>query len=216
MIAAVVGAGATRAGIAVFVQLRAALSVRETGDHRQRRPMPRARERKAVHEGSVGDRRNIDAGSGRASQRGATPHVPRGRSPYLGACTFQPQSARHPSRDHPRVARHHSARSCSRSGRRSRSTSPTPPARRAGFLQKISKRGWVCKTWEGELQMIAVPGSTPEKFLFTVRSDSVAAGAQSSRRPACGARLQAAHRRARIVLRRHRVLRRRREAARPP
>lgn len=46
---------------------------------------------------------------------------------------------------------------------------------RAGFLQKISKRGWVCKTWEGELQMVAVPGSMPEKFLFTVRSDSVAA-----------------------------------------
>jgi hypothetical protein len=45
---------------------------------------------------------------------------------------------------------------------------------RAGFLQKISKRGWVCKTWEGELQMVAVPGSMPEKFLFTVRSDSIA------------------------------------------
>jgi len=46
---------------------------------------------------------------------------------------------------------------------------------RAGFLQKISKRGWLCKTWEGELQMVAVPGSTPEKFLFTTRSDSIAA-----------------------------------------
>lgn len=45
---------------------------------------------------------------------------------------------------------------------------------RAGFLQKISKRGWVCKTWEGELQMVALPGSMPEKFLFTVRSDSIA------------------------------------------
>jgi hypothetical protein len=45
---------------------------------------------------------------------------------------------------------------------------------RAGLLQKFSKRGWVCKTWEGELVMSAVPGSAPEKFIFTVRSDSVA------------------------------------------
>ena len=46
---------------------------------------------------------------------------------------------------------------------------------RAGYLQKISKRGWICKTWEGELQLSAVPGSQPEKFLFTTRSDSIAA-----------------------------------------
>ena len=46
---------------------------------------------------------------------------------------------------------------------------------RAGIMQKLSKRGWICKTWEGELLMSAVPGSAPEKFLFTVRSDSVAA-----------------------------------------
>ena len=46
---------------------------------------------------------------------------------------------------------------------------------RAGFLQKISKRGWLCKTWEGELQLTAIPGAAPEKFLFTVRSDSIAA-----------------------------------------
>jgi hypothetical protein len=45
---------------------------------------------------------------------------------------------------------------------------------RAGFLQKISKRGWLCKTWEGELQLSAIPGSQPEKFLFTTRSDSLA------------------------------------------
>ena len=45
---------------------------------------------------------------------------------------------------------------------------------RAGLLQKFSSRGWVCKTWEGELLMSAVPGSAPEKFLFSVRSDSVA------------------------------------------
>ncbi len=46
---------------------------------------------------------------------------------------------------------------------------------RAGFLQKISKKGWICKTWEGEIQLSAIPGSMPEKFDFTVRSDSIAA-----------------------------------------
>ena len=45
---------------------------------------------------------------------------------------------------------------------------------RAGFLQKVSKKGWICKTWEGELQLSAIPGSQPEKFLFTTRSDSIA------------------------------------------
>ena len=45
---------------------------------------------------------------------------------------------------------------------------------RAGYLQKISKRGWLCKTWEGELQLTAVPGAAPEKFIFTTRSDSLA------------------------------------------
>ena len=45
---------------------------------------------------------------------------------------------------------------------------------RAGFLQKLSHKGFVCKTWEGELQLVASPGSLPEKFLFTVRDDQVA------------------------------------------
>lgn len=45
---------------------------------------------------------------------------------------------------------------------------------RAGFLQKISRRGWLCKTWEGEIQLTAIPGSMPEKFVFSVRSDSLA------------------------------------------
>ncbi len=46
---------------------------------------------------------------------------------------------------------------------------------RAGYVQKLSKKGWIMKTWEGELAMVSIPGTTPEKFLFTVRDDSVAA-----------------------------------------
>jgi len=46
---------------------------------------------------------------------------------------------------------------------------------RAGFMQKLSSKGWVCKTWEGELSLVALPGAAPEKFLFTVRDDAVAA-----------------------------------------
>lgn len=45
---------------------------------------------------------------------------------------------------------------------------------RAGYVQKMSKKGWMCKTWEGELSLVALPGTTPEKFLFSVRDDSVA------------------------------------------
>ena len=45
---------------------------------------------------------------------------------------------------------------------------------RAGFLQKVSHKGWICKTWEGELSLVAMPGSAPEKFLFTVRDETVA------------------------------------------
>ena len=45
---------------------------------------------------------------------------------------------------------------------------------RAGFLQKVSKKGWICKTWEGELSLVAMPGAAPEKFLFTVRDEAVA------------------------------------------
>lgn len=46
---------------------------------------------------------------------------------------------------------------------------------RAGFMQKLSKKGWVCKTWEGELSLVALPGAAPEKFEFSVRDDAVAA-----------------------------------------
>ncbi len=45
---------------------------------------------------------------------------------------------------------------------------------RAGWVQKLSNKGWICKTWEGELSLVSLPGSTAEKFLFTVHDDEVA------------------------------------------
>jgi hypothetical protein len=45
---------------------------------------------------------------------------------------------------------------------------------RAGWVQKFSNKGWVCKTWEGELALVSLPGTSVEKFLFTVRDDGVA------------------------------------------
>ena len=44
---------------------------------------------------------------------------------------------------------------------------------RIGYVQKFSHKGWICRTWEGELAMTPVPGSTPEIFRFTVRDDGV-------------------------------------------
>jgi hypothetical protein len=44
---------------------------------------------------------------------------------------------------------------------------------RAGFLQKFSKRGWVCKTWEGELVTGGMLGNQ-EKFYFSVRDENLA------------------------------------------
>ena len=46
---------------------------------------------------------------------------------------------------------------------------------RAGWVQKLSHKGWLCKTWEGELALVSLPGTTPEKFIFTIRDDAVAA-----------------------------------------
>jgi len=46
---------------------------------------------------------------------------------------------------------------------------------RAGYVQKFSRKGWICKTWEGELLLTTLPGVVPEKFEFTVRDDAVAA-----------------------------------------
>jgi hypothetical protein len=51
---------------------------------------------------------------------------------------------------------------------------------RAGVVQKFSKKGWVCKTWEGELNMVVLPGGLPEKFFFTVWDESTAAAINRS------------------------------------
>ena len=45
---------------------------------------------------------------------------------------------------------------------------------RAGYVQKLSQKGWVCKTYEGELILVSMPGTQAEKFAFTVRDASVA------------------------------------------
>jgi hypothetical protein len=45
---------------------------------------------------------------------------------------------------------------------------------RVGYVQKISKKGWVCKTWEGELAMVSMPGTAAQIFAFTAQSDAVA------------------------------------------
>jgi hypothetical protein len=45
---------------------------------------------------------------------------------------------------------------------------------RAGWIQKLSNKGYLCKTWEGEMALVSLPGSMPEKFIFTVRDDQTA------------------------------------------
>src|SRR5271157_2070957 len=45
---------------------------------------------------------------------------------------------------------------------------------RACYVQKLSKKGWVCKTWEGEMALVSMPGTVAEKFNFTVPTDSIA------------------------------------------
>ena len=46
---------------------------------------------------------------------------------------------------------------------------------RTGVVQKFSRSGWLCKTWEGQLAMVNYPGSMPEVFHFSVRDDATAA-----------------------------------------
>jgi hypothetical protein len=51
---------------------------------------------------------------------------------------------------------------------------------RAGYVQKLSRKGFVCKTWEGEMAMVTMPGTVAEKFQFTVPSDAIAARLNAS------------------------------------
>lgn len=45
---------------------------------------------------------------------------------------------------------------------------------RSGYVQKISKKGWICKTWEGELAMVTQPGVPAQLFEFSVQDDAIA------------------------------------------
>jgi len=51
---------------------------------------------------------------------------------------------------------------------------------RAGYLQKFSKKGWLCKTWEGEILLSSMPGAIPERFAFTVREENLVQKLQST------------------------------------
>ena len=45
---------------------------------------------------------------------------------------------------------------------------------RAGYVQKLSRKGWLCKTWEGDLALVNLPGQPAEIFHFSVRDEAVA------------------------------------------
>lgn len=45
---------------------------------------------------------------------------------------------------------------------------------RAGYVQKFSLKGYLCKTWEGEIVLVSMPGTQAEKFVFTVKDDVTA------------------------------------------
>lgn len=51
---------------------------------------------------------------------------------------------------------------------------------RAGYLQKFTRKGWVCKTWEGEMLLSSMPGAIPERFAFSVRDPAVVTQMQAS------------------------------------
>ena len=45
---------------------------------------------------------------------------------------------------------------------------------RAGYVQKFSLKGYMCKTWEGEIVLVSMPGTQAEKFSFTVKDPATA------------------------------------------
>lgn len=46
--------------------------------------------------------------------------------------------------------------------------------KRAGYMQKIARKGYVCKTWEGTLYTDIAGSFRSDSFTFSVRSDSLA------------------------------------------
>jgi hypothetical protein len=46
---------------------------------------------------------------------------------------------------------------------------------RVGYIQKFSQKGWICKSYEGEIAMVNIPGQIANTFQFSVRDDSIAA-----------------------------------------
>ena len=75
---------------------------------------------------------------------------------------------------------------------------------RAGYVQKLSRKGWLCKTWEGEMALVSMPGTVAEKFPFTVRERRGRAADQRLDRRPGRPDLRAAHRRPDHLLRRDR------------
>lgn len=45
---------------------------------------------------------------------------------------------------------------------------------RAGYVQKLSEKGFFCKTFEGELILVTMPGTQAEKYYFSVRDPIIA------------------------------------------
>lgn len=52
---------------------------------------------------------------------------------------------------------------------------PYSIGQRAGYVQGLSRTGWPCKTWEGEMTMVGASLTSRDKFHFNVPSDAVAA-----------------------------------------
>jgi hypothetical protein len=46
---------------------------------------------------------------------------------------------------------------------------------RLGYIQKFAQKGKLCKTWEGEMLVLPLPGEAPQRFQFSVRNEAVAA-----------------------------------------
>ncbi len=51
---------------------------------------------------------------------------------------------------------------------------------RAGILQKFSRKGWLCKTYEGELALYVVGGVAPQIWEFSVRDPKLVAALEQA------------------------------------